>query len=100
MAIDSANAIAKIIRVRIWLITSGFRPAASTAFPPIIPMPMAGPIAPKPMASAFARWVGLMFSIIIFYCFFKFINDRDYVPLSLRISSGNYLQAKQTQMPV
>lgn len=55
MAIASANANAKIMVVLIDDSASGFLPMASTAFPPIIPIPAPGPIAPNPIAIAVAN---------------------------------------------
>jgi len=50
----SAKAIAKIIDDWTLAAASGFRPIASSPLDPIIPMAMAGAIAPTPMAIAAA----------------------------------------------
>ncbi len=55
MASASANALPQIITDCTFPAVSGFLLLASTAFAPISPIPMPGPITPKPIANAEAR---------------------------------------------
>ena len=56
-AMASAKAIARIMFWRIRSAASGFRPSASMAFAASIPIPIAGPMAPRPIASPAASCV-------------------------------------------
>ena len=75
MATASANAIERISVVLISFAASGFLPMASKAPFPIRPMPIAGPKAPIPIASAVAM---------------SFNPSKINTPLMLRLGSHHY----------